>query len=53
MNEASSRSHMVFILTAHQNNLRDLSAKSAKLTLVDLAGSEKIAKTGAEGRLLD
>lgn len=53
MNEASSRSHMVFILTVHQNNLRDLSAKSAKLTLVDLAGSEKIAKTGAEGRLLD
>lgn len=44
---------MVFILTVHQNNLRDLSAKSAKLTLVDLAGSEKIAKTGAEGKLLD
>jgi hypothetical protein len=44
---------MVFLLTIHQNNLRDLSARCAKLTLVDLAGSEKIAKTGAEGKLLD
>lgn len=44
---------MVFILTVHQNNLTDLSAKSGKLTLVDLAGSEKVGKTGASGQLLD
>jgi kinesin family protein 5 len=53
MNEASSRSHMVFFFTVYQNNLQDLSAKSAKLTLIDLAGSEKVGKTGAEGKLLD
>lgn len=53
MNSASSRSHMVFMLTIHQNNLTDLCAKSAKLTLVDLAGSEKVGKTGASGVLLD
>lgn len=47
MNEASSRSHMVFFFTVYQNNLQDLSAKSAKLTLIDLAGSEKVGKTGA------
>lgn len=52
MNEASSRSHMVFFFTVYQNNLQDLSAKSAKLTLIDL-GSEKVGKTGAEGKLLD
>ena len=53
MNEGSSRSHMIFIMTINQNNLNDLSAKTGKLFLVDLAGSEKIAKTGAEGRTLD
>lgn len=53
MNEGSSRSHMLFIMTVHQNNLEDLSAKSGKLFLVDLAGSEKISKTGAEGKTLD
>lgn len=53
MNEASSRSHLVFVMTIYQNNLEDLSAKSAKLTLVDLAGSEKVGKTGAEGKVLD
>ena len=53
MNDLSSRSHMAFILTLHQNNLRDGSAKSAKLTVVDLAGSEKVSKTQAEGRVLD
>ena len=46
MNEASSRSHMVFTLTVYQNNTQDHSARSAKLTLVDLAGSEKVSKSG-------
>lgn len=53
MNERSSRSHMLFILTISQNNTDDLSAKTGKLYLVDLAGSEKVGKTGAEGKLLD
>jgi kinesin family protein 5 len=47
MNERSSRSHMLFIITINQNNLQDLSAKTGKLYLVDLAGSEKVGKTGA------
>jgi kinesin family protein 5 len=42
MNEGSSRSHMLFMLTLSQNNLNDLSAKTGKLFLVDLAGSEKV-----------
>ena len=53
MNEQSSRSHMAFILTLHQNNLKDGSARSGKITVVDLAGSEKVSKTQAEGRVLD
>lgn len=46
MNEASSRSHSIFILTVTQNNSVEKSAKTGKLYLVDLAGSEKISKTG-------
>ena len=53
MNERSSRSHMIFILSISQNNTVDLTAKTGKLYLVDLAGSEKISKTGAEGKTLD
>lgn len=53
MNDASSRSHMAFILTLYQNNLKDGSAKSGKITVVDLAGSEKVSKTMAEGKVLD
>lgn len=43
---------MAFIMAIHQNNLKDLSAKSSKIILIDLAGSEKVGKTQAEGRLL-
>lgn len=53
MNERSSRSHMILIMSISQNHLQDLSAKTGKLYLVDLAGSEKVGKTGAEGKLLD
>ena len=53
MNEGSSRSHMIFMMTITQNDLRDMSAKTGKLFLVDLAGSEKIEKTGAQGKTLD
>lgn len=53
MNEHSSRSHLVFMLTIEQKNLHDRSVKVGKLHLVDLAGSEKVAKTGASGDRLD
>uniref|UniRef100_A0A7S4V310 Kinesin-like protein n=1 Tax=Alexandrium monilatum TaxID=311494 RepID=A0A7S4V310_9DINO len=53
MNEHSSRSHLVFMLTIEQKDLHDRSVKVGKLHLVDLAGSEKVAKTGASGERLD
>eukprot|EP01102_Stenamoeba_stenopodia_P019656 TRINITY_DN7471_c0_g1_i1.p1 TRINITY_DN7471_c0_g1~~TRINITY_DN7471_c0_g1_i1.p1 ORF type:complete len:934 (-),score=240.86 TRINITY_DN7471_c0_g1_i1:200-3001(-) len=52
MNQVSSRSHSVFMLTIEQKN-EDGSTKRGKLNLVDLAGSEKISKTGAEGQTLE
>ncbi|CAE7538358.1 kif3 [Symbiodinium natans] len=53
LNEHSSRSHLIFMLTIEQTNLHDRSVKVGKLHLVDLAGSEKVAKTGASGERLD
>jgi kinesin family protein 5 len=53
MNDTSSRSHMAFLLTLYQNDLKEAHAKSGRIILIDLAGSEKTSKTGAEGRLLD
>ena len=53
MNEGSSRSHSIFLLTLSQSNTLDFSARNSKLYLVDLAGSEKVGKTGAEGKRLD
>lgn len=53
MNEHSSRSHSIFIMTIYQNNLKSMIAKTGKLFLVDLAGSEKISKTGATGLTLE
>lgn len=52
MNEGSSRSHLLFMLSIHQIDKHSYAAKTGKLFLVDLAGSEKIAKTGAEGQTL-
>ncbi len=53
MNEGSSRSHSIFMMSISQNNLHELSFKTGKLYLVDLAGSEKIGKTGAAGQTLE
>ena len=47
MNDVSSRSHSMFVITIQMNNMDDGSVKTGKLYLVDLAGSEKIGKTGA------
>jgi kinesin family protein 5 len=53
MNQESSRSHSIFVVTIHQKNLETGSAKRGQLFLVDLAGSEKIGKTGASGQTLE
>jgi hypothetical protein len=58
MNESSSRSHAVFIITIEQmkENDQDTEGKEikvAKLNLVDLAGSERVRVTGASGKRLD
>ncbi|RYG63317.1 hypothetical protein EON64_16160, partial [archaeon] len=52
MNEHSSRSHSILILTARGKNKLDGSACSAKLNLIDLAGSERVSKTDASGERL-
>lgn len=53
MNDQSSRSHSIFVMTVHQTNLDDQTSKTGILYLVDLAGSEKVGKTGAKGHTLD
>lgn len=53
MNAVSSRSHSIFAMTIHQNNMTTNVAKTGKLFLVDLAGSEKVSKTEATGLLLE
>ena len=53
MNDKSSRSHSIFILTVFQKNNKTDSSKSGKLFLVDLAGSEKLSKTLATGTTLE
>lgn len=53
MNQESSRSHSIFVVTISQKNIESGSAKSGQLFLVDLAGSEKVGKTGASGQTLE
>ena len=53
MNQESSRSHSIFVITITQKNIETGSAKSGQLFLVDLAGSEKVGKTGASGQTLE
>ncbi|KAJ8393758.1 hypothetical protein AAFF_G00056730 [Aldrovandia affinis] len=53
MNEHSSRSHSIFLISIKQENMETEKKLSGKLYLVDLAGSEKVSKTGAEGSVLD
>ncbi|DAZ97813.1 TPA: hypothetical protein N0F65_002483 [Lagenidium giganteum] len=53
MNEGSSRSHSVFMVTLYQRNLENQATKTGKLFLVDLAGSEMVRKTGASGKQLE
>ncbi|XP_061641682.1 kinesin heavy chain [Phyllopteryx taeniolatus] len=53
MNEHSSRSHSIFLISIKQENVETEQKLTGKLYLVDLAGSEKVSKTGAEGAVLD
>jgi kinesin family member 5 len=53
MNEESSRSHSIFLVTINQKDVNTGSQKSGMLYLVDLAGSEKVGKTGATGQTLE
>ncbi|KAL4451157.1 hypothetical protein ABPG74_021479 [Tetrahymena malaccensis] len=51
MNEGSSRSHSLFMITVEMSEIRDgqQHIKVGKLNLVDLAGSERQSKTQATG----
>jgi kinesin family protein 3/17 len=55
MNEVSSRSHAVFIITVESIEAEsvDKNVKVGKLNLVDLAGSERVRVTGATGVRLE
>lgn len=59
MNDVSSRSHAVFVVTVEQMTIIDeggeamTQIKVGKLNLVDLAGSERIRVTGATGKQLE
>jgi len=51
MNDASTRSHCMFILWIDSTQRDSDTVRRAKLHLVDLAGSERISRTGVEGNL--
>lgn len=53
MNEGSSRSHSVFMISVTQKDERTGASKASKINLVDLAGSETVKKTGATGAQLE
>jgi len=59
MNDVSSRSHAVFVITVEQmttetiNGQTHTQIKVGKLNLVDLAGSERVRVTGATGQQLE
>ncbi|XP_040897888.1 kinesin-like protein KIFC3 isoform X4 [Toxotes jaculatrix] len=52
LNEHSSRSHALLIITVSGFNSATGTRTQGKLNLVDLAGSERIGKSGAEGSRL-
>uniref|UniRef100_A0A3Q2E4C1 Kinesin-like protein n=1 Tax=Cyprinodon variegatus TaxID=28743 RepID=A0A3Q2E4C1_CYPVA len=52
LNEHSSRSHALLIITVSGLNSTTRTRTQGKLNLVDLAGSERIGKSGAEGSRL-
>ena len=52
MNDASTRSHCMFIIWIESSQIGSDTVKRSKIHLVDLAGSERVSKTGVEGHLL-
>eukprot|EP00403_Amphidinium_massartii_P049291 CAMPEP_0178463526 /NCGR_PEP_ID=MMETSP0689_2-20121128/50379_1 /TAXON_ID=160604 /ORGANISM="Amphidinium massartii, Strain CS-259" /LENGTH=870 /DNA_ID=CAMNT_0020090413 /DNA_START=81 /DNA_END=2693 /DNA_ORIENTATION=- len=52
MNDASTRSHCLFIIWVDSTKPGSDVVRRSKLHLVDLAGSERVSKTGVEGNLL-
>eukprot|EP00971_Amphidinium_carterae_P081934 1620969-Amphidinium_carterae.1 len=52
MNDASTRSHCLFIIWVDSTKPGSDVVRRSKLHLVDLAGSERVSKTGVEGSLL-
>ena len=48
MNEASSRSHLIYSIVVDSTNINTQVRTIGKLSFVDLAGSEKSAKTGVD-----
>lgn len=52
MNEGSSRSHSVFMITVIMRDVETGNQKVGTLFLVDLAGSEMVRKTNASGQQL-
>ena len=53
MNDKSSRSHSIFVVTVFQRNTKTDTTKQAKLYFCDLAGSEKVGKTNVSGQQLE
>jgi kinesin family protein 5 len=53
MNDRSSRSHSIFVMTIAQKDLGSGTTKTSRIYFVDLAGSEKIAKTEVTGKQLE
>eukprot|EP00930_Biecheleria_cincta_P025938 TRINITY_DN18381_c0_g1_i1.p1 TRINITY_DN18381_c0_g1~~TRINITY_DN18381_c0_g1_i1.p1 ORF type:complete len:895 (-),score=181.95 TRINITY_DN18381_c0_g1_i1:46-2730(-) len=52
MNDASTRSHCLFIIWVDSTQPGSDVVRRSKLHLVDLAGSERVSQTGVEGKLL-
>lgn len=48
MNDASSRSHLIFSIIVDSTNVNTGVRTIGKLSFVDLAGSEKSSKTGTD-----
>ena len=53
MNDASTRSHCIFIIQLEAQKPGDDVKKVSKLQLVDLSGSERVSKSGVDGKTLN